>query len=193
MKKFIKLFSIKTDSKPVKEPKKASTKEKKKDKKAGVSPAPKKPGRPTNAELAARAREKHAAEVTLRKELLERQKAAAVSGSIATPEPAQIEYDDNNEKIYPEYKTDFSSKIKDPNWIPPWPIFIPGQRVEAEYCGITYKGTIAYDNIESQMVRVKWDDGSNQYAAKANLKLIVKKTFKKLFTRKKIKTEKEEE
>jgi hypothetical protein len=144
--------------------------------------APKKRGRPTNAELAAKAREKREAETALRKELLERQKAAAVSGSITTPEPAQVEYDDNDEKIYPEYKTDFTSKVKDPNWIPPWPIFMPGQAVYTEMYGIRYEGTVWHDNVESAMIRVNWKDGSSQFAAKMNLKPILKKSYKKVYS-----------
>jgi hypothetical protein len=190
MKKFVKLFSMASESQPKaakkqpKEEKKAAKQPKKttaKDKKKGVVEAapPKKRGRPSNAELAIRAREKREAETALRKELIERQKAAA-SGSIPTAAP--VEYDENDEKIVPEYRTDFTSKVKDPNWIPPWPIFLPGQRVQAEFCGITYKGTVWHDNVESQMIRVAWDDGSSQYAAKMNLKVIVKKTFKKLFS-----------
>ena len=152
--------------------------------------APKKRGRPSNAELAVKAREKREAEVALRKELLERQKAAA-SGSIATSEPVSVEYDDNDQKVYPEYKTDFTSKVKDPNWIPPWPIFMPGQAVYTEIFGIRYEGTVGLDNVESAMIRVNWKDGSSQFAAKMNLKPILKKTYKKIFSAVRSKKEKE--
>lgn len=151
--------------------------------------APKKRGRPSKAELAIKAREKREVEVALRKELLERQKAAA-SGSIAASDPASVEYDDNDEKIYPEYKTDFSSKVKDPNWIPPWPIFMPGQAVYTEMNGIRYEGTVGYDNVESAMIRVNWKDGSSQFAAKMNLNPILKKTYKKVYNARRSQQEK---
>ena len=152
--------------------------------------APKKRGRPSNAELAVKAREKREAETALRKELLERQKAAA-SGSVAVPEPAPVEYNDNDEKIYPEYKTDFTSKVKDPNWVPPWPIFMPGQAVYTEMYGIRYEGVVGYDNVESAMIRVNWKDGSSQFAAKMNLKPILKKTYKKVYSARRSKNEEE--
>lgn len=156
----------------------------KKDKKETVPPT-KKRGRPSNTELAEREKIKREAEIALRKELLERQQKATVATTVEVkPIP-----DDNDEEIsVPDYKTDFSSKTKDPNWIPPWPIFFPGQRVEASYGSFTYQGTVGFDNIESAMIRVKWDDGSIQAAAKMNLKIIVApKKLKKLFTQKQLK------
>lgn len=163
-----------------------------KDKKVNKQPetTPKKRGRPSNAELAVKAREKREAETALRKELIERQKAAA-SGTLSTPESSVKQYDENDEPIYPEYKTDFSSKVKDPNWIPPWPIFMPGQAVYTEIFGIRYEGTVGLDNVESAMIRVNWKDGSSQFAAKMNLKPILKKTYKKIFSAVRSKKEKE--
>lgn len=180
MKTFKSVFSFTASAtKPEKEP----TKEKKpkvSQKKQPEKVQSKKRGRPSNAELAVKAREKRTAEVALRSELIERQKAAA-SGSLAITE--SVEYDDNDERVYPEYTTSFASKVKDPNWIPPWPIFMPGQRVFTEMYGIRYEGTIGQDSIESAMVRVNWDDGSSQCAAKMNLKPVVKpqkKVYKSL-------------
>jgi hypothetical protein len=50
--------------------------------------------------LALKAREKREVETALRKELLERQKAALASGSVVVPEqPVSIEYDENDERI----------------------------------------------------------------------------------------------
>ena len=92
-------------------------------------------------------------------------------------------------KIYPEYKTDFTSKVKDPNWVPPWPIFMPGQAVYTEMYGIRYEGIVGYDNVESAMIRVNWKDGSSQFAAKMNLVPIVKKTYKKVYNSRRSKNE----
>jgi hypothetical protein len=145
---------------------------------------PKKRGRPTNAELAAKAKEKRDAEIAVRKQLIERQKAATVSGSLATP----AEYNEDDERVIPEYKTDFSTKVKDPNWVPPWPVFLPGQRVEyvvKQKDGKPYKGTVGIDDIHSAFIRVAWDDGSCQFHAKQALKLIEKKTYKSLLKNKK--------
>jgi len=180
MKTFKSVFGFAANKEETKKdkPKKSKVKEKAKTKE---KIEPKKRGRRSNAEIAAKAKEKHDAEIALRKELIERQKAAIVSGSVAT--------EHNGESAYPEYKTDFSTKVKDPNWIPPWPVFLPGQRVEyivKKKDGKTYKGTIVgIDDIHSAFIRVSWDDGSSQYHAKQALKLIEKKTYKSLLKAKK--------
>jgi hypothetical protein len=186
MKTFKSVFGLAANKEESKEKtKKPKVKEKTKTKaKTKEKVEPKKRGRPTNAELAAKAKEKRNTEIALRKELIERQKAATVSGSVTT-----VEYNENDERVYPEYKTDFSTKVKDPNWIPPWPIFLPGQRVEyivKKKDGKTYKGTIVgIDDIQSAFIRVAWDDGSSQYHAKQALKLIEKKVYKSLLKGKK--------
>lgn len=174
--------------KPKEEKQKKTTRKSKEKGKAEQTPAtpPKKRGRPSNVELAVKAREKREAETALRKELLERQKAAA-SGTLPVSEPTPVEYDENDERVYPEYKTDFSSKVKDPNWIPPWPIFMPNQRVYTEMYGIRYEGSVGLDNVESALIRVNWDDGSSQFAAKLNLKPIMKKVYKKVFSARQLK------
>ena len=55
---------------------------------------------------------------------------------------------------------------------------MPNQRVYTEMYGIRYEGSVGLDNIESAFIRVNWDDGSSQFAAKMNLKPIVKKQKK---------------
>ena len=144
-----------TPSKP--KPKKTVPKPATTKKKAKEEVPQKKKGRPTKEEARQKQIAAAAAVIAHRKELIELQKqvAADTTGSVVAP--------DN---------------------LPKYPIFLPGQRVSAEYNGITYKGTIAYDSLESGMVRVRWDDGSNQYAAKANLQVIPKKVYKKLFNHK---------
>lgn len=119
----------------------------------------KKRGRPTTEEVRAKKKKEYDADIALRKELIERQLWAA------TVEPS------------------VSASVE----IPKYPIFMPGQRVEATYNGITYQGHVVHDNLESAMIRVRWDDGSCQYAAKMNLKVVVKKTTKKLFSAKQLK------
>lgn len=157
------LFSA-AKEKPVKvktpKTKQAPAKVKKsKEKKSKQEPvvSPKKLGRPSKEDVRAKAQAEHAAKVALGKEMLERQKLAAV--------------------LAPEVVASMD--------IPKYPIFLPGQRVQSilkRLDGKVEKGTISFDNnIHSQMIRVCWDDGSSQYAAKENLKLIVKKTYKKLF------------
>lgn len=186
--------------------KKSSKKIKDKKDNKNTEPA-KKRGRPTNAELAEREKIKRDAEVALRKELLERQQKAQTfkeinvtaskqtnnavdtkSTEIIIQNDDQDDEDDDLPKIK-EYKTDFTSKVKDPNWVPPWPIFFPGQRVEAKFGSMTFEGTVGSDNVESALIRVKWDDGSIQYAAKMNLKLIQPKKLKKVFSQKIFKME----
>ena len=189
MKTFKSVFSVfgtkKTKEEKTKKPRKTDPAKEKKKSKEPEAP-PKKRGRPSNVELAVKAREKREAETALRKELLERQKAAA-SGTLPVSEPTPVEYDENDERVYPEYKTDFSSKVKDPNWIPPWPIFMPNQRVYTEMYGIRYEGSVGLDNVESALIRVNWDDGSSQFAAKLNLKPIMKKVYKKVFSARQLK------
>jgi len=173
MKKYNSIFAAK--EKPVKEPKlKANNKPKKKVKKQ--EEPTKKRGRPSNAELAAKAKEKQDAEIALRKELIERQKAASTTSVAPTVE--MFGYTTQ------EYKSELPEKVKDPNWIPPWPVFLPGQRVEyivKRKDGKVYKGTIVgIDDIHSAFIRVAWDDGSSQFHAKLALKLIEQKTYKSL-------------
>jgi len=139
-------------------------KEKPKDKNKGKPEPkvqPKKLGRPSKEAVRAKAQAEHAAKVAFGKEMLERQKLAA------TLEPEVVATMD----------------------IPKYPIFLPGQRVESfikRIDGKVEKGTVSFDsNIHSAMIRVNWDDGSSQYAAKVNLKPIIKKTYKPLFNRKK--------
>ena len=181
MRKYSSIFGAKKEKQPAAKPSTKTKEEKKKQpKKQEQQPvvAPKKRGRPSNVELAVKAREKREAETALRKELLERQQAAASGSLTPSQEPAPVEYDENDERVYPVYKTDFSNKVKDPNWIPPWPIFMPNQRVYTEMYGIRYEGSVGLDNVESAFIRVNWDDGSSQFAAKMNLKPIVKKQKK---------------
>jgi hypothetical protein len=168
------LFSA-TKEKPAKAPpkekkvKKAPTKAKgKKGKeKAPVAP-PKKLGRPSKEDIRAKAQAEHAAKVALSKEMLERQRLAAT--------------------LEPEVAATMD--------VPKYPVFLPGQRVQSVFKRIdekVEKGTVTYDsNIHSPMIRVNWDDGSSQYAAKVNLKPIVKKTYKKLFSNKNAKEEYDE-
>lgn len=67
-----------------------------------------------------------------------------------------------------------------------YPIFPIGQRVQQVHFENTFKGTVVFDGINTPFVRIRWDDGSIQYAAKGNLTLIAKKAYKKLFTNKKV-------
>ena len=167
------LFSA-AKEKPVKAPKEpkvkqapAKTKGKKSKEKAPVAP-PKKLGRPSKEDIRAKAQADHAAKVAFGKEMLERQKLAAA--------------------LEPEVAAAMD--------IPKFPIFLPGQRVQSIFeriDGKVEKGTISFDsNVHSPMIRVNWDDGRSQYAAKVNLKLIVKKTYKKLFSSKATKEEYDE-
>jgi hypothetical protein len=170
MKKYNSIFAAK--EKTVKEPKLKADKKPKKKVKKQEEPT-KKRGRPSNAELAAKAKEKQDAEIAIRKELIERQKAASTA-----PTVEMFGYTTQ------EYKSELPEKVKDPNWIPPWPVFLPGQRVEyivKRKDGKVYKGTIVgIDDIHSAFIRVAWDDGSSQYHAKLALKLIEQKTYKSL-------------
>jgi hypothetical protein len=136
---------------------------------------PKKKGRPTNAERAEKARVKTQADIAFRKELLERQKAATVSGSIV--QPIATGAGDVSADV----------DVNDPSWVPPWPVFLPGQRVETIFKridGKVEKGNVCRDDVKSAMIRVNWDDGSSQYAAKQALKIIVKKVYEKVSIKK---------
>ena len=66
---------------------------------------------------------------------------------------------------------------------------MPGQAVYTEMYGIRYEGIVGYDNVESAMIRVNWKDGSSQFAAKMNLKPILKKTYKKVYSARRSKNE----
>jgi hypothetical protein len=177
MKVFKSIFGV-SNAKTEKQPKteKPKAKDKPKGKTKGKEKVePKKRGRPTNAELAAKARIEKEADIAFRKELLERQKAA-VSGSLVVTASAD----------------DSTVATNNPNWVPPWPIFLPGQRVESIFKrgdGKTEKGTVGKDDVNCPSIRVKWDDGSSQYAAKLSLKLIVRKTYEKVFTKSRSKKE----
>lgn len=174
MKTFKSVFAATANKepKPEKQPKKPKTKDKAKSKgKSKEKVEPKKRGRPSNAELAEKARTQKEADIAFRKELLERQKSVA-SGSLPVV-TSSMSVDESN--------------VHDPNWVPPWPVFLPGQRVESIFKridGKIEKGTVGKDDVRSAFIRVNWDDGSSQYAAKLALKLIVKKTYEKVFSAK---------
>lgn len=162
--------------KPKKQPGKAKTTKGKRGGGAAQQPPPeekkKKVGRPTNeerrAKSAAAAKEKYETAKVLR----EKQRQAATIAATATTEE------------------DATTKLADLGEIPKYPVFLVGQRVEAIYDGITYKGTICYDHsVNSGMIRVNWDDGSSQYAAKQNLKVIPKKVLKNVFSLKETRAE----
>ena len=162
--KTLSIFSAAAEKTKPKQEKPVKENEKPKDKTKGKPEPkvqPKKLGRPSKEAVRAKAQAEHAAKVAFGKEMLERQKLAA------TLEPEVVAAMD----------------------IPKYPIFLPGQRVESvirRIDGKIEKGTVSFDsNIHSAMIRVNWDDGSSQYAAKVNLKPIIKKTYKTLFNRKK--------
>jgi len=184
MKNFKSIFSVsntKTEKQPKTEkPKKPKSKDKADKAKGKVKGKekvePKKRGRPSNAELAEKARIQKEVDIAFRKELLERQKAAA-SGSLP---------------VATSFVPVAETNMRDPNWIPPWPVFLPGQRVESKFKrhdGKTEKGTVGKDDVQSAFIRVNWDDGSSQYAAKLALKLIVKKKYENVFSKKRSKQE----
>jgi hypothetical protein len=163
---------VKTEKQPKQPKAKDKTKKDKSKAKGKEKVEPKKRGRPSNAELAEKARIQKEADITFRKELLERQKSVA-SGSLPVV-TSSMSVDEVN--------------VHDPNWVPPWPVFLPGQRVEyvvKQKDGKSYKGTVGIDDIHSAFIRVAWDDGSNQFHAKKSLKLIEKKTYKSLLKAKK--------
>lgn len=182
MKTFKSIFAVTSSKEPKvkteKQPKQPKTKDKtKKDKpkaKGKEKVEPKKRGRPSNAELAEKARIQKEADIAFRKELLERQKAASSGSMPVAVVTSSVDTTD----------------VRDPNWIPPWPVFLPGQRVEYKFKrhdGKTEKGTVGKDDVQSAFIRVNWDDGSSQYAAKLALKLIIKKTYEKVFSKKRSK------
>jgi len=163
---------VKTEKQPKQPKAKDKTKKDKSKAKGKEKVEPKKRGRPSNAELAEKARIQKEADIAFRKELLERQKSV-VSGSLPVV-TSSMSVDEVN--------------VHDPNWVPPWPVFLPGQRVEyvvKQKDGKPYKGTVGIDDIHSAFIRVAWDDGSCQFHAKQALKLIEKKTYKSLLKNKK--------
>lgn len=137
---------------------------------AGSEQPKKKIGRPTKEEVLRRAKVARDADLALRKELLERQRLSqiemTVSGSMSG------------------LNTEISGSItdmRDPNWIPKYPIFLIGQRVEQKSGSKTFRGRVAYDSMNSEMVRVQWDNGSYQAASKSNLTIIYKKVYKNVY------------
>lgn len=137
----------------------SSNEEKKK-----LNEEPKKRGRPSRAEVEARKEAEKQADLVLRKELIERQKQVSTVASATFPIQAV--------------------DMRDPNYVPRYPIFVPGQRVQQTHNDIVFKGTVTYDGIDTPFVRIRWDDGSEQYAAKGNVTLIVKKAYKSLLGKK---------
>lgn len=133
--------------------------------------APKKKiGRPTKEEVLRRAKEAREADFALRKELLERQRLAQLELSTTGSVTDSI--------------TETSGSIvdmRDPTWVPKYPIFLIGQRVEQKSGSKTFRGRVAYDSINSEMVRVQWDNGSYQAASKSNLTIIYKKVYKNVY------------
>lgn len=170
MKTFKSVFSI-TNTKEPKPEKKPKEKVKKTKGKTKEKVEPKKRGRPSKLELEEKARIQEEADIAIKKEIIERQKAVA-SGSIAAPVSASME------------------NVDDPNWIPPWPVFMPGQKVEStikRLDGRPTKGTVYKDDVKSRFIYVHWDDKSAQYAAKLTLKFVENKVYKSLLTGKKTK------
>ncbi len=137
-----------------------------KGKKGKVEEKPaKKKGRPSNEELRQRAAEKRAADLEVRKVLLQRQEQAEKQAAQNPP----VVISDEVDGIMTLRQDVPVVSVRDPNWIPPWPVFLPGARVQATYDGILYTGTVYSDDVELPTIRVKWDDGSSQHAAKKNL------------------------
>lgn len=130
----------------------------------------KKIGRPTKEEVLRRAKVARDEDFALRKELLERQKLSQIELAISGSMSGSI--------------TETSGSItdmRDPNWIPKYPIFLIGQRVEQKSGSKTFRGRVAYDSMNSEMVRVQWDNGSYQAASKSNLTIIYKKVYKNVY------------
>jgi hypothetical protein len=130
----------------------------------------KKLGRPTKEEVLRRAKIARDADFALRKELLERQRLSQIEMAVSGSMSGSI--------------TETSGGIvdmRDPNWIPKYPIFLIGQRVEQKSGSKTFRGRVAYDSMNSEMVRVQWDNGSYQAASKSNLTIIYKKVYKNVY------------
>lgn len=130
----------------------------------------KKIGRPTKEEVLRRAKVARDEDFALRKELLERQRLSQIELAISGSMSGSI--------------TETSGSItdmRDPNWIPKYPIFLIGQRVEQKSGSKTFRGRVAYDSMNSEMVRVQWDNGSYQAASKSNLTIIYKKVYKNVY------------
>lgn len=130
----------------------------------------KKLGRPTKEEVLRRAKIARDADFALRKELLERQRLSQIELAISGSMSGSI--------------TETSGSItdmRDPTWVPKYPIFLIGQRVEQKSGSKTFRGRVAYDSINSEMVRVQWDNGSYQAASKSNLTIIYKKVYKNVY------------
>ena len=138
----------------------------------------KKVGRPSNEEIRARELAKLREANELRQQLIERQEAAKFGD--AAPETLEsLESDEVDvDAIVAKANQSLAARVRDPNWIPPWPVFLPGQRVSAVYDGITYKGRVGQDNVELPVIRVTWSDGSSQFAAKENLTILRKKSYR---------------
>lgn len=124
----------------------------------------KKVGRPSKFEVEAKKEAERQADIALRQELLERQKKATVIIEDESEAPVR--------------------NIHDPNYVPRYPIFMMGQRVQQTHHGIVFKGTVDYDGIDTPWVLIRWDDGSRQYAAKGLLTIIQKKVYKNVLNKK---------
>lgn len=185
-----------TTSKQQKPAKKAKDSGKKPGKGKGKPAAPveppKKRGRPSKQDIAEREDKKRKEEEVLRQSLADRQKdfiQTVATGSKVVKTAVVIDPDVVEETMQEIQNNSGSSSadilkrlMSDPTWVPPYPIFTVGQRVSTlSPSGVEYKGFIDHDPILSGFVRVRWDDGSVQYAAKGNLVVVQKKVVKSVY------------
>lgn len=117
-------------------------------------PPPKKRGRPSNAELAARARIKREEGDVVREQLLAAMQPGAV---VATTGQDQL--------VTPKY-----------------PVFFIGEQVSYGWWEIMHEGHVIEDPdpVNSALVRVRWDDGRMQWHAKENLRSMQKARQRKV-------------
>lgn len=128
--------------------------------KAVVEDVPKrKRGRPSNAELAERARKANEADAELRRKLIE---------SMAQPKPV------TSTAIAP-----VSAAVMQ---VPKYPVFFRGEHVSMQLYTNRYEGVVVHDPdpINGQMVLVRWDNQSQQWHAKLNLRSMEKAMRRKV-------------
>lgn len=128
--------------------------------KVAVEEVPKrKRGRPSNAELAERARKVNEADAELRRKLIE---------SMAQPKP-----------VTSATTAPVSAAVAQ---VPKYPVFFRGEHVSMQLYTNRYEGVVVHDPdpINGQMVLVRWDNQSQQWHAKLNLRSMEKALRRKV-------------
>lgn len=145
--------------------KQKAVKKKKTAAKSAEAPVAKKRGRPSNAELAERAKTKRLEQDVVREQLLAAIETNILDANLPQPAAASSTAIGNVEVLRPKY-----------------PVFFMGEEVCMGWWENLYEGYVVADPdpINGALVRVKWDDGRISWHAKENLRSTHKQKLRKV-------------